>query len=43
MSGKDKKFICQSDVEACEAKRKSVEKNYTKRHAEVVEKIKVLW
>lgn len=25
MSGKDKKFICQSDVEACEARRKSVE------------------
>lgn len=26
MSGKDKKFISQSDVEACEARRKSVEK-----------------
>ena len=25
MSEKDKKFICQSDVEACEARRKSVE------------------
>lgn len=25
MSEKDKKFICQSDVEACEARRKSAE------------------
>lgn len=25
MTGNDKKFICQSDVEACEARRKRVE------------------
>ena len=49
MREKDKKFICQNDVEACDASKKSVENamaimlSATKRHAEMVEKIKVLW